>query len=179
MNTIFPGMAPYLEDPTYWVGVHDSLAVYIRDVLNPVLLPRYVASLEERVYVQGPSEHGIGPDVWIRRQPPVAPEAGSAVGLLEPDAAIEVEYLDAEMHESFVNILDRRDGERVVTVIEVLSLRISTRAPDEPNTYGSRARSAPAKPIWSRSTCSGRGRIPSRSRRNSSEAAATSTTFVA
>jgi len=49
MSMIFPGMDPYLEEPTYWVGVHDTLAVYIRDVLQPMLLPRYVASLEERV----------------------------------------------------------------------------------------------------------------------------------
>jgi hypothetical protein len=121
MSMIFPGMDPYLEEPTYWVGVHDTLAVYIRDVLQPMLLPRYVASLEERVYIQGPSEHGIGPDVWIRRQQPVAQTGEASVGLIEAEAPVDLEFLDPEMHESFVNILDRRDGERVVTVIEILS----------------------------------------------------------
>src|ERR1700678_1548030 len=53
---LFPGMDPYLEDPQLWTGVHTSLIVYIRDFLQPLLRPRYVAAIEERVYLEGP-EH--------------------------------------------------------------------------------------------------------------------------
>jgi hypothetical protein len=51
---IFPGMDPYLEDPQLWPGVHASFVVYVRDHLLPVLRPRYIAAVEERVYVEGP-----------------------------------------------------------------------------------------------------------------------------
>jgi len=49
---IFPGMDPYLEHSVLWSGVHASLIVYIRDFLQPLLRPRYVAAIEERVFVE-------------------------------------------------------------------------------------------------------------------------------
>jgi len=35
MAMIFPGMDPYLEAPGRWPGLHNSLAVYIRDHYRP------------------------------------------------------------------------------------------------------------------------------------------------
>src|SRR5205823_5222844 len=59
---IFPGMDPYLEDPQLWPGVHSRLIVYTADRLQPALRPRYVAAVEERVYLQGPDREVV-PDV--------------------------------------------------------------------------------------------------------------------
>lgn len=118
---IFPGMDPYLEDPIIWPDVHNSMSVYIRDALQPLLLPRYIALTGQRVYVQGPSQHGIEPDVWLRRRRESA-EAAVATAVMEPEAPVEVEAVEGgETTEAFVNIIDRRDGDRVVTVIELLS----------------------------------------------------------
>lgn len=83
---LFPGMDPYLEDPQLWTGVHTALIVYIRDFLQPLLRPRYVAAIEERVYLEGP-EHEKIPDVWIRRRK----RAGNgAVAVLEADTPVVV-----------------------------------------------------------------------------------------
>ena len=68
MSMIFPGMDPYLEDPVVWPSVHNTFVVYLRDELQPLLLPRYVATITERVFVQGPSERDIWPDVWVKRE---------------------------------------------------------------------------------------------------------------
>ncbi len=115
---IFPGMDPYLEDPALWTGVHASLVVYIRNYLQPLLRPRYVAAVEERVFLELPGQQRI-PDVWVKRKK--APRAGRSVALLEPDPAVVVKVQELEVHESYVAILDLYSGQQLVTVIEVVS----------------------------------------------------------
>jgi hypothetical protein len=51
---IFPGMDPYLEDPRIWSGVHSRMVVYLADHLQPQLRPRYIAAVEEQVYIEVP-----------------------------------------------------------------------------------------------------------------------------
>jgi hypothetical protein len=118
MSLIFPGMDPYLEAPTFWPGVHAALIVYVRDQLQPLLRPRYLAAIEERVYLEGPDREII-PDVRLQHHRPEA--AGPAVAVAECDAPVLVRVPTLEVHESYVAILDRQSGRRIVTVIEVLS----------------------------------------------------------
>src|SRR5437879_5927031 len=113
---IFPGMDPYLEDPRLWSGVHASLIVYIRNFLQPLLRPRYIAAIEERVFVEGPGADKI-PDVWIERRK----RRNGAVAVLEADVPIIVTVPALEIHETYVTILDRLSGQQLVTVIEVVS----------------------------------------------------------
>lgn len=128
MAMLFPGMDPYLEDHQIWAGVHASFIVYLRDHIQPQVRPRYIATVEERVYVEGP-EREVIPDVWLRRNRPEAggPEpAGRAVSsakaaISEADAPVLVQVPEIEVHEAYVSILDHRSGGQVVTVIEVLS----------------------------------------------------------
>ena len=119
MSTIFPGMDPYLEDGRFWSGVHSRLIVYIADSIGPRLGSRYVAAIEERVFVEGP-ERGIRPDVMIRKARPGRTSGGVAV--MEADAPVRVRVPVEPTHETYVAILDLRAGQRVVTVIEVVSL---------------------------------------------------------
>ncbi len=91
MSMIFPGMDPYLENPLRWPGVHQSFIVYIRDYLRPLLRPRYVAAIEDRVYLEGPDRDVI-PDVWVRQRIAELPARRStaksaAVAVLEEDEA--------------------------------------------------------------------------------------------
>jgi hypothetical protein len=121
MNMIFPGMDPYLEDPQLWHGFHQRMAVYLAEQLQPLLLPRYVASVEDRVYVEGPEGRTIIPDVWLRRERLTQSPARAAAAVLEPDTAVEFEVSELEVHESYVTVLDLQSDQRVVTVIEIVS----------------------------------------------------------
>jgi hypothetical protein len=118
MTTIFPGMDPYLEDPQIWPGVHAAMVVYIRDHLQPLLRPRYIAAVEERVFVEGP-DRDIIPDLWLKRNCPG--EEGATAAVAEADAPVVVQVSPLEVHEAYVTILDRQSGQRVITVIEVVS----------------------------------------------------------
>jgi len=113
---IFPGMDPYLEDPQLWTGVHASLIVYIRNYLQPLVRPRYVAAIEERVFLEGAEKERI-PDVWIQRRK----KPQGTVALLESDPPVVVKVPSAEVHQTYVTILDRLSGQKLVTVIEVVS----------------------------------------------------------
>jgi hypothetical protein len=118
MSMIFPGMDPYLEDPLLWPGVHSRLVVYLADQMEPLLRPRYVAAVEERVFIEGPDQQII-PDVWLRRSQSGAEASGFAVA--EADEPMVVQVPELEIHESYIEILDRHSGQSVVTIIEVVS----------------------------------------------------------
>lgn len=135
MAMIFPGMDPYLEAKLIWPGFHNALVVYIRDQLRPLLHPRYIAAVEDRVFLEEPPRALIS-DVWIREQS--SKRNGGGVAVLEPQVATQahdaddpmlIELTDREMHESYIEILDRQSGQRVVTVIEVLSPTNKTPGP--------------------------------------------------
>src|SRR5438270_9725882 len=104
---IFPGMDPYLEDPVLWPGVHNSMIIYIRDQLRPLLRPRYIAAVEERVYVEGPSREVI-PDVWVTQTRPR--EGRRAVAVIDADAPEVIRVAAPEVHETYIAILDRHSG---------------------------------------------------------------------
>jgi hypothetical protein len=120
MAAIFPGMDPYLEDPRIWSGVHNRFIVYLADQLQPLIRPRYIAAVEERVFVQGPDTREIIPDAWLKRhRPEVNPASPAAV--LDVDTPVVMQVPELEIHESYIEILDRESQQRVVTVIELLS----------------------------------------------------------
>ena len=122
MASPFPGMDPYLE--AHWRDVHASLVIYARDALQDVLPGSLRARVEESVLLEtpkGPGDHPLFPDVRVveytsKRGLERRPKTASAVAepLLveaEPDPATE----------TFLEIIDRESGNRVVTVIEFLS----------------------------------------------------------
>jgi hypothetical protein len=117
MNFPFPGMDPYLEHHTLWPGVHNRLIVALANQIQPRLLPRYLASIEQRVFVEQPPREVI-PDIHIRRQPTVAPPVAPSADL---DTPVVLTVDDVEVQESYIQILDRYAQMRVVTVIEVVS----------------------------------------------------------
>jgi len=114
---IFPGMDPYLEHPRLWPGLHARLIVYVCDFLQPLLRPRYIAAVEERVYLQG-ADTDRSPDVWIRRH---KKKSKGDVALLDADEPVLVKVPGAEVHETYITILDTYADQKLVTVIEVVS----------------------------------------------------------
>ena len=123
MPSPFPGMDPYLENPTLWPGVHQRLITYIADMLNAVLPSRYMADIGERLYVVQ-AERNIYPDVVVLEQPSTQtpPEQRArriAVAASDPPWVLTVK--SEEIREVYIEILSLADQSRVVTVIEVLS----------------------------------------------------------
>jgi len=125
MMSPFPGMDPYLE--AHWRDVHASVIIYTRDALQAELPGSLVARVEERVFLE--MEEGTGrssyPDVRVvdhRRSAGVATlpsPTESATMLLEEPFVFFAD--DEPTMETLIEIIDASSGNRVVTVIEVLS----------------------------------------------------------
>jgi hypothetical protein len=109
-------MDPWLEHPAGWPNVHQSLITYSRDALQGQVGDRYFVSIGERVYVETP-ERNYYPDVSIIE----TRAAGPGELALGADAAVVMLLPDIEQREVFLEIFDSVSGDRVVTVIEVLS----------------------------------------------------------
>jgi hypothetical protein len=92
MSMIFPGMDPYLENPQFWPGLHNSPIIYLRNQLQPLLRPRYVAKIEERVYVEGLEQQYV-PDVWIKQTTRRQPPGGLTVAEMEEPLVAELQDL--------------------------------------------------------------------------------------
>lgn len=120
----FPGMDPYLESPTLWPDVHDSLMGIYREQLAPLLAPKYVAELHPQIVIEQLDDEASEPlpalpDVAVIR-PDMMPmgavgEATIAAAPLRLRAPIAIPQRIITL-----NIL-QRENEKLVTVIELLS----------------------------------------------------------
>src|SRR5689334_22672049 len=119
METPFPGMDPYLEHPALWPGLHARLIVALADQLGPKIRPRYVASVEDRVFIEPANQDRI-PDIWVQQTGQARP-----VRAVPPGTAIAkplvVEVQQLEVREHYIAILDRYRDLGVVAVIELVS----------------------------------------------------------
>jgi Protein of unknown function (DUF4058) len=119
-------MDPYLEDPQLWPPVHSRMIVYLADALQSHLGRRYITSVEERVYLEGPDREVI-PDVWVRRTiaeshtPPYSATQSAVAVLEEEEAPLLFQAPGLEIHETYITILDPLSRQKIVTVIEVVS----------------------------------------------------------
>ncbi len=129
MPNPFPGMNPYLEAKSLWRDVHHTFLTYAREILQPLLRPRYHVRIEERLYVE-PIERPIFPDISVIERLKTRPEqeqtGGVAVAVTtevevtcdEPTAILET---TGPIPEGYLEIVDLTRGGKVVTVIELLS----------------------------------------------------------
>lgn len=113
-------MDPYLE--ANWRDVHATLIVYMRDQIQPQLGGPLRARVEERLVVETPLDEAreIYPDVRVFESKASArePLAQGAIATAEP---LVIPCPREEITETFIEILDRSDGDQLVTVIELLS----------------------------------------------------------
>lgn len=118
----FPGMDPYLEKPTRWLGAHRKLIVAIEAALNAILPAPYVANVEGRCYIERPGNE-IRPDIFVSELPYPVPTttSGTAVAERSDPALIFRAYAEEETVETFVDIWNVEDNQRVVATIELLS----------------------------------------------------------
>jgi hypothetical protein len=125
MPSPFPGMDPYLEDPTLWPDVHHGLIEAIRAQLAPVLAPHFYVRVEQRVYITSPVDDpgypALIPDVVITRAPreSEAPVGWPGRPAIARPAVVEI-LVEPEIRDAYLEIRDARTHQ-VVTAIEVLS----------------------------------------------------------
>src|SRR5438045_3219727 len=127
MPSPFPGMDPYTEGPV-WPDFHADFMSALRELLTPLVRPRYVVRIEERAYLEHSPGHGtewIRPDVAIaerpveRRSHEGSGSTGTAVAVAAAPVVVTLPIPERE-REHFLTIRERESME-VVTVIEVLS----------------------------------------------------------
>jgi hypothetical protein len=118
----FPGMNPYLE--SHWGDIHHSLVQYARDQLVDQLPDRFRARVEERVLLESDTGWGrnVYPDVRVIERPHRSngglSQVSSGMAVAEP---LIIQRPSEEITEGYIEIRDAESGNRVVTVIEVLS----------------------------------------------------------
>jgi len=115
----FPGMDPYIERPEIFPDFHDHLITVIKATLQPLLRPRYVALMQDRLYVVE-DDQSRKPDVAIIRTTD-RPTQRAGAALLEVDTPAIFEASREEFREPYIEILEPAAGNRLVTAIEVLS----------------------------------------------------------
>lgn len=131
MPSPFPGMDPYIENPSRFPDFHHEMISGIRAHLNRVIRPKYVALIEERVYVSTEDDPGrsfIIPDVEVRLSlhdeasisPLPASPTEPGVDVAAPIVATATTLIDNEIHEAYLNVVDV-ETKAIVTVIEILS----------------------------------------------------------
>jgi len=116
----FPGMDPWLEHPAIWPDVHHRLITYLTDDLAERIAPGYTARHGERLIIEC-SRREVTPDVVVSIRRPRAPGPTSAPGATALEEPLVVVLPAAHYREPFIEIRDRRTGNRVVTVVEILS----------------------------------------------------------
>jgi hypothetical protein len=127
MPSPFPGMDPYLEQPTFWPSFHSRLIVALADALAPQLRPRYYVEVETRTYTDTPSggELLVGiPDAVVLAAKPAAAgletPASSRKIAVQPAPQQVTLPLPIEINERYLEV--REVGSNaIVTVVEVLS----------------------------------------------------------
>lgn len=135
MPSPFPGMNPYLERATSWESFHPNFITAAHYHIAAQLSPEYVIRVESRVYIHEPSgeRRFVGSsDLGIAH----APTTGGTATLVAP---ARVQILDAVevQRVGFLTIRDR-DGNDLVTVIELLSPTNKYAGPDREQYLGKR-----------------------------------------
>jgi hypothetical protein len=125
MPSPFPGIDPYLEQPTFWSSFHQRLLVTIADTIGPQLRPTYYAEVETRTYLDDENEEllvGI-PDALVMRSARVETPVtlNDTTGIATQLRPVQVQLpIPIEIKERYLEI--REVGtDVVVAVLEILS----------------------------------------------------------
>ena len=109
-----------------WPDVHESLIVYLRAYSTAAALPRYVAAIEQRLYIELP-ERRVVHDLLIRERKWPEKVRGGVATIAEVDAPQVAEIEDFEIHESYIVIRDLSEAHNTITVIGLLNCQQTTR----------------------------------------------------
>ncbi|MBI3762558.1 MAG: DUF4058 family protein [Chloroflexi bacterium] len=120
MRSPFPGMDPYLEHPSLWPDVHNSLIAAIRDAVTPAVAPRYYVGIERRMYLLKPDDLAFIGIADVALVPHDEPQSLSPLPLVDV-GVLEVELpMSDEVGENYLEVHEVVTG-NLVTVVELLS----------------------------------------------------------
>ncbi len=122
-NSPFPGMDPYLE--RYWGDIHHSLVQYVRDQIQEQLPSNLRARVEERIFLESDEgwSRNVYPDVRIFQRPGTETTRAreESVGNIAVAEPLILQMRNDPITEGYIEIRDGESGNKVITVIEVLS----------------------------------------------------------
>lgn len=123
MQSPFPGMDPYLEDPAFWPDFHLTFIGAWREAIADVLPESYEARLDEAIHVVPVSSEKLKlpyPDVAVSRRKKSGAKGppSQATALLEP--VVIPHELTEEVRQARIEIL-HRPQRKLVCVLEMLS----------------------------------------------------------
>ncbi|MEM7125235.1 MAG: DUF4058 family protein [Chloroflexota bacterium] len=128
MTSPFPGMDPYLEDPSIWHSFHTRLATELADQLTPQIVPNYYADVELQTVSDEISltarPHAMRPDTGVYREPdaPVtnlaSPTAVTNAPLVAPMQRPVIAHSEVKLRTVRIYITET---DQLVTTIEILS----------------------------------------------------------
>jgi hypothetical protein len=124
MPSPFPGVDPFIE-PYRWPDFHHELIAVIREMLVPVVRPRYVVEVEQHVYLhleERETTRRIRPDLFLsdtEKGQVFARSGGGGMAVLADPMEITLPIMEEERR-LYIALRDAEER-RLVTVIEVLS----------------------------------------------------------
>ena len=126
MPSPFPGMNPYLDNPTLWSQVHTHLIVAIAEQMNPILRPKYRMSMEQRVYAETDNDDSWGlvgiPDNVVFSPSSNPSDTSSNVAIASPKVEpLTVSIPQTKTVKEWYLQVKNVETQEVVTVIEILS----------------------------------------------------------
>ena len=122
MEPPFPGMDPYLEEPSLWPDVHHRLITAICDQLQILVVPRYRAVITPYVVIESlesAPNRMVVPDVGIFEQDMTDLGGGLAVAIAQAPLTLPA-LIEVPTEYARIEIRSMRDNS-LVTVIELLS----------------------------------------------------------
>lgn len=134
MPSPFPGMDPFLEQPSLFPGLHNRLVAVMSEMIQANLPEPYYAEIGERIWVEIAQRY-IEPDVHVSKHDLAKGDGsrspnGSAVATAIRTQPVVIHVPQDERHEPWLGIYTGRGSEeRLVTSLEVLSL--SNKTPGE------------------------------------------------
>lgn len=124
MASPFPGMDPYLEHPEIWPGVHLLLIAALAESLAPQLRPKYLVSVEVRMYeTTGEQSLLVGiPDVVVQKSQRQRNRQPSIVTVASPPSQPTVVQvpMPVTIRQGYLEVREVATKE-VITAIELLS----------------------------------------------------------
>ncbi|MDA1012983.1 MAG: DUF4058 family protein [Planctomycetota bacterium] len=119
LHNPFPGMNPYLE--RHWGDVHTRFMVYACDQINSQLPGDLQARVEEALTVDSEDDTRlVYPDVRVVEDTATGVDGQPIGGVMVAEPAV-VMLADEPRTERHIEIVNAREGHRVITAIEFLS----------------------------------------------------------
>jgi hypothetical protein len=152
MLSPFPGMNPYLEQPSFWSSFHNRFMVTIANAIEPQLSDRYYIDVETRTYQsdEGGDEILIGiPDAVVFSSGMGTTNVSGELEGVEQDSSIALQApptpepvqvpMPLEIRERYLEIREV-GSDAVITVMELLSPK-KKQAGEGRNAYEQKRRS--------------------------------------